>query len=404
MGFYDSLYSKAVSDLHPSPIREMFHLIRKPGMISFAGGMPDPAIFPVEEFFQATEILENQGRDVLQYGTTEGYPPLMEFLLDWTAPRMGRRGTQEEILITAGSSQVSDLLCWSLVDPGDLVILEEPSFLGIFLNMHNHGAQFLTVPCDADGMMVDLLPEKIEAARRSGRKVKLCYTIANFHNPLGCTLSTERRRKLVEYARRYGFAILEDDPYGYLRFDGEHLPTLYSMDGGEGSVIYSGSFSKILAPGTRVGWCVGPKEIIRKMAVFKQGVDVCTSLVAQALVYEYCRLGHLEGFLPNIVNHYRSKRDDMEGALRRHLPPEEVSWVKPQGGFFHWIAMKNVQAQPLFERAVEKKVAFVPGAAFYPNRDGGAKEMRLCFTFASPEDTEEGTKRLGESVRELMGE
>jgi len=401
VGFFDPLYSKAVGDLHPSPIREMFHLIRKPGMISFAGGMPDPAIFPVDLFHEASGILKSQGRDVLQYGTTEGYPPLKEFLRSWTAPRLGRTVEDEEMLITAGSSQVSDLLCWSLIDPGDLVILEEPSFLGIFLNMHNHGARFLTIPCDAEGMQVDRIPEKIEAARAAGQRVKLCYIIANFQNPLGCTLSLERRKKLIEYAHRYGFAILEDDPYGYLRFDGEHLPSLFSLDD-RGVVVYGGSFSKILAPGTRVGWTVGAREIIRKMAVFKQGVDVCTSLVAQALVYEYCRLGHLDAFLPKIVSHYKAKRDDMEAALRRNLPPEEVSWVKPEGGFFHWVRLRTLEAQALFERCVEKRVAFVPGAAFYPNRDGGEREMRLCFTFASPEDTEEGTRRMGEAMRDLL--
>ena len=232
--------------------------------------MPDPEIFPVDLFYEAAGILKTQGRDVLQYGTTEGYPPLKEFLRSWTAPRMGRTLEDEELLITAGSSQVSDLLCWSLINPGDLILLEDPSFLGVFLNMHNHGAQFLPVPCDEEGMMVDRIPELVETAQRQGKKVKLCYTIANFHNPLGCTLSLERRRKLLEIAHRYGFPILEDDPYGYVRFDGEHLPTLFSLDN-RGVVVYGGSFSKILAPGTRVGWCAGNREIIRKMAVFKQG-------------------------------------------------------------------------------------------------------------------------------------
>ena len=400
-GFFDKLYSHTVAGLRPSPIREMFHLIRKPGIISFAGGMPDPEIFPVDLFYEAAGILKTQGRDVLQYGTTEGYPPLKEFLRTWTAPRMGRTVEDEEILITAGSSQVSDLLCWSLVDPGDLILIEDPSFLGVFLNMHNHGADFLTVPCDADGMMVDRIPELVESAQRQGRKVKLCYTIANFHNPLGCTLSLQRRKKLLEYAHRYGFAVLEDDPYGYVRFDGEHLPTLFSLDD-QGVVVYGGSFSKILAPGTRVGWCAGNREIIRKMAIFKQGVDVCASLVAQALVYEYCRLGHLDGFLPRIVDHYRKKRDAMEAAMRRHLPLEEVSWVKPQGGFFCWAQTKSLDADALFLKAVEKKVAFVPGKAFYPKQDGGQNALRLCFTFASAEQTEEGMSRLGQAMREML--
>jgi len=314
---------------------------------------------------------------------------------------MGRTVEDEEILITAGSSQVSDLLCWSLIDPGDLILLEDPSFLGVFLNMHNHGADFLPVPCDADGMMVDRIPELVESAQRQGRKVKLCYTIANFHNPLGTTLSLERRRKLIEYAHRYGFAIMEDDPYGYVRFEGEHLPTLFSLDD-RGVVIYAGSFSKILAPGTRVGWCCGHKEIIRKMAIFKQGVDVCTSLVAQAMIYEYCRLGHLDSFLPKIIDHYRKKRDAMEDAMRRHLPLEKLHWVKPQGGYFYWVKMDGIDCDRLFQVAVDKQVAFVPGKAFYPNQDGGDQEIRLCYTFASPEQTDQGMRRLGEAMREMI--
>lgn len=396
--FFDGLYSGRVADLRPSPIREMLHMVRRPGVISFAGGMPDPEAFPVDLFYEAAGILKSHGKDVLQYGTTEGYGPLKDFLIQWTAPRMGRKLEHEELLITAGSSQVSDLLCWALIDQDDLILMEEPSFLGVFLNMHNHGAKFLTIPCDEDGMMVDLIPQKVEKARAEGKKVKLCYTIANFHNPLGTTLSLERRRKLLEYAHKYNFVVMEDDPYGYVRFEGDHLPTMFSMDD-RGAVVYAGSFSKILAPGTRVGWCCGHKDIIRKMAIFKQGVDVCTSLVAQALVYEYCRLGHLDSFLPRIIEHYRNKRDAMEEAMRQHLPLDLVSWVKPQGGYFYWLKLKGINSDELFKKAVENNVAFVPGRAFYPNRDGGDQELRLCYTFASPEQTQEGMKRLGDAMR-----
>jgi len=370
-------------------------------MISFAGGNPDPQSFPVDLFYECASILKEQGKDVLQYGTTEGYAPLKEFLCSWLAPRMGRSLSQDELLITTGSTQVVDLLCWALIDKGDLVITEEPTFVGTTLTMHNHGAHFLTVPCDAEGMLVDQLPNKIEEALSQGKHVKFIYTIPNFHNPLGCTMSLERRKKLVEIAQKYGIAILEDDPYAYIRFEGEDLPTLFSLDD-SGLVIHACTFSKILAPGTRVAWAVGNKDIIRKMAIFKQGTDLCTSVVAQALVYEYCKRGYIDEYLPHIVDHYRKKRDNMEECLRKHLPLEEVSWVTPGGGFFYWLQMKTIKTADLYPKALEKKVAFVPGESFYPNQNGGEHELRMCFTFASPKDMDEGIKRLGEAMRELL--
>ena len=398
--FLESLYSQATFNLKPSPIREMLHLIRRPGMISFAGGMPDPEIFPVEQFKEAAGILDREGKDVLQYGTTEGYLPLKEFLAEWTAPKMGRKLATDEILITTGSTQIVDLLSWVLIDKGDWVICEEPTFLGATLTMRNHGASFLTVPCDENGMKVDMIPEMVEKARKEGKKVKFIYTIVNFHNPLGCDLSLERRKKLIEIAEKYNLLILEDDPYGYVRFDGEEIPSIFSMDT-SGRVVFACSFSKILAPGTRVAWCAGNKEIIRKMTVFKQGVDVCTSVVAQAMVYEYCRLGHLDSFLPKIIDHYRKKRDAMEEAFRKYLPQGEVKWLTPRGGFFYWLETPKVKAKDLFEKAVEKKVAFVLGEPFFPN-GGGEHNFRMCFTFASKEQTEEGISRLGEALRELL--
>ncbi len=394
------LLSQAAKGIKPSPIREMFHLIRKPGMISFAGGMPDPDIFPINQFYQGADILLEEGRDILQYGVTEGYQPLKEFLARWTAPKMGKEPPLDEMLITSGSSQVADLLTRATIDRGDFVICEEASFLGNTINMFNQGARFITVPCDENGMIVDELPEKISRVKKDGNKIKFIYTIPNFHNPLGCTMSLERRKKLVEIAQREGLIVLEDDPYGCVRFEGEDLPTLYSMDD-KGVVLYAGSFSKILAPGTRVGWAVGPKDLIRTMTVFKQGVDTCTSVVAQALVYKYCQSGNLDAFLPKIVDHYRGKRDAMEAAFKKYLPRDEVRYVTPQGGFFYWVTTPNIKAEDLFARALEKKVAFVCGAPFYPN-GGGENSFRMCFTFASSEDTDKGIRALGEAMGESL--
>lgn len=395
----EHLLSRSAKNIKPSPIREILHLIRKPGMISFAGGMPDPEIFPVEQFQEAASIISREGKDILQYGTTEGYPPLKEFLCKWTAPKMGRELQDDEILITTGSSQVIDLLCWALIDEGDYVICEEPTFLGATGTMFNHGANFLTIPCDENGMLVDLLPDIIEKTISAGKKIKFIYTIVTFHNPLGCDLSLERRKKLLEIAKRYEIIILEDDPYGYIRYEGKDLPSIFSMDT-DGIVVFACSFSKILAPGTRVAWCAGNKDIIRKMAIFKQGTDTCTSVVAQAMVWEYCRLGYLDSFLPKIIDHYRKKRDQMEVSFHSYLPLDKISWLKPKGGFFYWMTTSGTRADDLLEKAIEKKVAFVLGRAFYPTGVGGINNFRMCFTFASPEMTDLGVKRLGDALRE----
>lgn len=397
---WKDLLSIGAKNVKTSPIREMVKLIRQPGMISFAGGMPDPAIFPIDEFYECAGILREKGTDVLQYGATDGYAPLKDFLADWTGPRMGRKILTEEILITAGSIQVVDLLNLVMIDREDYIIIEEPTFMGTTANMHNHGAGFLSISCDESGMEVDKLPGIIEKARSEGKRIKYIYTIPNFQNPLGCTMTLERRKKLVEVAHRYDLLILEDDPYGYVRFDGEHEPTLFSLDD-RGIVLYAGSFSKILAPGTRVGWCTGPQALIKLMQSFKQGVDVSTSVVAQALVSEYCRKGYLDSFLPKIISHYRRKRDLMEEGFRKYLSLEKVKYVTPQGGFFYWLQTPDISTKALFDRAIDKKVAFVPGDAFYPG-GGPDRNFRVCYTFASAHDMEEGIRRLAEAMKELF--
>jgi 2-aminoadipate transaminase len=397
---WQDLYSQVGAGLKPSPIRELLKLTKKPGMISFAGGNPDPAIFPVKEFAEAAHIFAERGQEVLQYGMTEGFEPLKSFLAEWMAPKMGRVTQSEEMLITTGSQQVTDLFCSVMVDPGDTVIVEEPTYPGALHTMRNHRVRFLGVPCDENGMQVDLLPEIIGKARAEGQKIKFIYTIVNFQNPSGYTLSAERRRRLLEISVETGIPIYEDDPYGLLRYNGTDEPTIFSMDT-QGMVIYAGSFSKILAPGSRVGWVVSPKDVTRKMVMVKQGVDMCTSVVAQAAVYEYCRLGYLDSHLPKILDHYRKKRDAMAEAFKRVLPSNAVYSV-PEGGFFFWIRLPGVDTKELFYKAVEKGVAFVVGESFYPY-GGGSDTLRTCFTFAQPEEIGEGARRLGLAISELGG-
>ena len=395
---WDEMFSDVARNMKPSPIRELMPYIKKPGMISFAGGNPDPLIFPIAEFASASIVLGRNGMEVLQYGATEGYGPLREFVANWMAPRMGRVTEANELLITSGSQQGMDLLCASMIDPGDCIIVEDPTYPGAIHTMRNRCAQFLTVPCDEDGFQVDLLPEVIEGARKEGKKIKFIYTIVNFQNPSGATLTAERRKKLLEIADQYDILIFEDDPYGHLRYEGEHEPTIFSMDTSS-RVVYACSFSKILAPGARVAWIVGPPELIRKMVMVKQGVDMCTSVVAQALVAQYCAEGHMDAFLPKIVTHYAKKRDDMATAFQKYLPAD-VEYATPKGGFFFWLKVPGVDTMELFKKGIEKGVAFVNGPAFFAN-GGGEDCLRTCFTFAQSAEIDEGARRLAEAIAEM---
>ena len=397
---WKELFSSAARKTRPSPVRELLKVIKQPGMISFAGGMPAPEVFPIDQFSEGSEKLVSEGTSLLQYGTTEGYDPLRSFLAKWTAPRMGREVGLDEILLTTGSQQVLDLFAWAMIDPGDIAIVEDPSYMAALTAFYNHGADFASVPVDGEGMVVSELPALIERLRKEGKKPKFIYTIVNFQNPAGATMTVERRKELAAIAERYGLAIFEDDPYGYVRFDGEHLPSIFSFDKA-GNTIYAGSFSKILSPGVRIGWVSGPKDIIRQMAVFKQAVDLCSSPITQVLTYEYCRKGYLDSHLPNIVKNYRGKRDAMEESFRKHLAPQGITWVKPEGGFFYWLNTGNIDSGELARKALEKKVAILPGAPFCINPEAGIHAARINYTFSKPDVIEEGVSRLAQAIQEM---
>ena len=397
---WKELFSSAARKTRPSPVRELLKVIKQPGMISFAGGMPAPEVFPIDQFAEGSEKLVSDGTSLLQYGTTEGFEPLRTFLAKWTAPRMGREVGLDEILLTTGSQQVLDLFAWAMIDPGDVAIVEDPSYMAALTAFYNHGADFASVPVDGEGMVVSELPALIERLRKEGKKPKFIYTIVNFQNPAGATMTVERRRELAAIAERYGLAIFEDDPYGYVRFDGEHLPSIFSFDKA-GNTIYAGSFSKILSPGVRIGWVSGPKDIIRQMAVFKQAVDLCSSPITQVLTYEYCRKGYLDSHLPNIIKDYRVKRDAMEESFRKHLAPQGITWVKPEGGFFYWLNTGNIDSGELARKALEKKVAILPGAPFCVNPAAGVHAARVNYTYSKPDVIEEGVSRLAQAIQEM---
>jgi 2-aminoadipate transaminase len=398
-------YSQISKRLRPSPIRELFKMTQRPGVISFAGGLPDPEIFPVAEFAACAEALHDQGTVALQYGASEGYPPLVEEIRARMKPLLGREIRPEEVIVSSGSQQVMDMLARVLLDPGDVVVVEAPTYPGALHSFRAAGARFATVPCDEDGMRVDLLPDLLERCRReTGALPKLVYTIVNFSNPSGACLAAGRRSELARIAGDAGVAVLEDDPYGELRYRGERIPALYSV--ARGGVVFASSFSKVLAPGVRVAWAIGDPDLIRKMVIIKQGMDLCTSMVAQVLVAEYCRRGLLEMHLMKIRAHYAAKSHAMAEALRASLP-SRVTFAEPEGGFFFWLAL-GADSTRIFERAVEEGVAFLPGPAFYPDAAesvGGTVDgrgfARLCFTFAQPGEINEGCRRLGEAMKNV---
>jgi 2-aminoadipate transaminase len=395
-------FSEIARNSRPSPVRDILKVVSMPGMISFAGGMPAPEVFPVEQFAEGAELLKTNGPTLMQYGTTEGYTPLREFLAKWTAPRLGREVSMNEIILTTGSQQVLDLFGWAMIDPGDVIITEDPTYMAALNAFSNHGAEFASVPMDGEGMCVEKIPALVESLKREGKKPKCVYTVVNFQNPGGATMSTDRRKELAEIAARYGLTIFEDDPYGYVRFDGEHLPSVFSFDK-EGNTIYAGSFSKILSPGVRIGWVSGDADVIHQMAGFKQSTDLSGCPITQALAHEYCRKGYLDAHLPNIVNNYRAKRDAMEKSLEKHLKPLGVSWVKPEGGFFFWVNLGAVGGDDLARRALDKKVAILPGSIFSVNPEAGAHAARINYTFSQPEVIEEGLSRLAQAIREMPG-
>ncbi|MDR1731104.1 MAG: PLP-dependent aminotransferase family protein [Synergistaceae bacterium] len=393
-------FSTAARKTRPSPVRELLKVINRPGMISFAGGMPAPEVFPVEQFAESADLLRTNGPLLLQYGTTEGYNPLREFLAKWTAPRMGREVGLDEMLLTTGSQQALDLFAWSMIDPGDVVITEDPTYMAAINTFANHSAEFASVRMDSEGMVVEELPALIEKLRKEGKKVKFIYTIVNFQNPGGATMTVPRRKELAAIAERYGLTIFEDDPYGYVRFDGEHLPSIFSFDKA-GNTIYAGSFSKILSPGVRIGWVSGAKEIIRQMTVFKQTTDLCSSPLTQVLTYEYCKKGYLDSHLPSIVNNYRIKRDAMEKSFEKHLAPLGITWVKPEGGFFFWLNTGAIDSNDLAKRALDKKVAILPGEPFCIDPAAGIHAARINYTYSQPSVIEEGVSRLAQAINEM---
>lgn len=402
---WEHRYAHRMKSMSSSVIRELLKLTESPEIISFAGGLPAPDIFPIEEFKEAcNRVLMDNGAQALQYGTTEGYTPLREMIARHS-DRYGIHVSADNIMITTGSQQALDLIGRVFINRGDHILVEAPTYMGALQAWNAYGAQYVPVEMDKDGMKIDAL----EAALRIGPK--FIYVLPNFQNPTGVTLSLERRMKLIELADRYGVPIIEDDPYGQLRFEGEHLPSVFVLDNEfrgnhtseyRGNVIYLSTFSKILAPGLRLAWVIAPTEVIRKMVVSKQGADLHTPTFNQFVAHEVGRHGFLDQHVQVICKVYRERRDAMLGAMDSYFPPG-VDWTHPDGGLFLWgILPKGCNTVELMKKAVENKVAYVPGAPFFPC-GGGENTMRLNFSYSKPEVIQEGIFRLGKLLQEEIG-
>lgn len=399
---WEQRYAQRTSRMASSTIRELLKLTELPDFISFAGGLPAPEVFPIKQVAEAADtVMKEMPAQALQYSTTEGYRPLRELLVRIMA-RPGIEVSTDNVMITSGSQQALDLLGKLFIDPGDRIVVESPTYLGALQAWNTYEAEYVTVPADEHGMVVDALENALHT------RPKLIYLVPNFHNPTGVTLALERRRQLLEIADRAGVPVVEDDPYGQLRFEGEHLPRLLTLDaqmrpnGGSynGNVIYLSTFSKILAPGLRLAWVVAPPEVLRKLVQAKQGTDLQTSTFTQMLAYEVAREGYLDTHIEIIRSTYRERRDVMLQAIRECFPAD-VRWNHPEGGMFLWCILPEGKSTiKLLEACVKKQVAFVPGTPFYPH-GGGENTMRLNFSNAAPDMIREGIRRMGDAMQEM---
>ncbi|MEO0198102.1 MAG: PLP-dependent aminotransferase family protein [candidate division WOR-3 bacterium] len=390
---WENFFAERTKWIKSSVIRELLKLTQQPDVISFAGGLPAPELFPIEEIKKASiELLEKEGQRMLQYGPTEGYPLLKEEIAKYMK-KMGVECTPDEILPTSGSQQALDLVAKIFINEGDLILVSKPTYLGALQAFNSYGPRYVGSLMDDDG----LIPDDVEKILKEHRP-KFMYVISTFHNPAGVTMPYERRKKLVELAEKYDTFIIEDDPYSRLRFEGEDIPPLASFS--RERVIYLGTFSKVLAPGFRLGWIVAPKAVMTKLIQAKQGTDLHTGTYVQYLAAHLCAQDLIETHLNKIRDVYRNRRNIMLEAMDKYFPSDGFHWTRPQGGLFLWVIMpEKLDGAKLLEKAVERKVAYVPGNAFYPDPEEGKNTMRLNFSNMREDLIVEGIRRLGELLK-----
>ncbi|OGI12693.1 aminotransferase [Candidatus Micrarchaeota archaeon RBG_16_36_9] len=390
-------YADRTNFMKASEIRELLKLTENPDIISFGGGMPSPKAFPIKTIEKiAKNVLEKHGTQALQYGPTEGITPLRETLIKRMKKTRGIKCSLDQIIITTGSQQVLDLIPKILVNPGDYIVVESPTYVGALSAFNCYQPNYIPVQMDENGMKTNELEEKIRANR--DKPIKFIYAIPEFQNPTGVSMSMERKKHLLEIADTYDIPVLEDEAYSELEYTRKRMPPLKSMDRND-KVIYTHTLSKVLSPGFRIGWLIASEELVRKVAIAKQGVDLCTNMFVQFIAEEYIRLGFIDKQIPKIRKMYKKKRDIMIKSLEKYFP-QGSSWTKPEGGMFIWVSLiNNIDTKEIFADAIKAKVAYVPGASFCV--DGSGKNcMRLNFSNTDDNKIEEGIKRLSKIIKE----
>lgn len=394
------LYSGRAGKMRKSVIRELLKVAQDPEIISFAGGLPNPDSFPMQDLEETIDsVMKNYGKTALQYGETPGLKELREIITE-RASKEGVDTTPDNVVIMSGSQQALDTVGKLFLDPGDMAIVGSPTYLGAINAFRSYECNLTGIPLDADGMRVDVLEETIKRLLKEDVLPKFIYTIPNFQNPAGVLMSESRRKKLIEIANEYDLVIVEDDPYGKLGYDAQPIKPIKAFDD-EGFVIYISTFSKILAPGFRLAWSIASDEISRKINICKQALDLCTNTFSQFIAFEFIRMGFLDLHIMSICEMYKPKRDMMINSMKKYFPEGYVCH-KPKGGMFAWVTLQDyIDTEIMFLDAIKEKVVYVHGKAFYVD-GGGANSMRLNFSYSTNEQIEEGMKRLGNVIREKV--
>ena len=392
----DRLYSDRAGKMRKSEIRELLKVTQDPEIISFAGGLPNPLSFPIEDLKGVVQhVLDNDGKNALQYGTTQGLFDLREIIAE-RSQKDGIYTSPDNIIITNGSQQALDTVGKIFLNPGDVALVGLPTYLGGLNAFLSYEANLVGIPLDEDGMIIETLEEKLKQLQKENYPLKFIYVVPTFQNPAGVVLSEQRRKKLIELAHEYDLVIIEDDPYSKLRFDISPVKPIKAFDD-EGKVIYMSTFSKILSPGFRLAWTIASEELTRKMTICKQALDLCTNTFTQYIANEFMRSGSLDLHIMKIVEMYKPKRDLMMDAMHRYFP-EGYICNRPKGGMFAWVTLpEGIDTEIMFLDALKEKVAYVHGKAFCVDGCGG-RSMRLNFSYSTNEQIEEGMKRLGKVI------
>jgi 2-aminoadipate transaminase len=401
---FDFLYANRVKGMRSAATRDLMATLSRPGIISLAGGFPDTRTFGEEAFREISHNVAADSAQALQYGPTAGLEGIKDVIVD-VMEAEGTRAHQEDVFITTGAQQGLDLVGKVFLDEGDAVLCEGPTYAGALNAFAAYRPRVVHVPMDRAGMIPVAAREALNKARKQGIHVKFIYTVPNFQNPAGVTLAAQRRRELLNIAREYDLIILEDNPYGMLRFEGESLPTIASLEQESGTeadrVVYLGTFSKIFAPGVRLGWVHAQPGILHKINIGKQGADLCSSNLSQMMIYSYFRHADWRAYIKRLAVIYKERRDAMLDALAEFMP-KEVHWTHPEGGLFVWATLPSyLDATAMLPQAVKRNVAYVPGEGFYSG-EGGKNCMRLNFSFVEPEKIRRGIELLSEVIRERM--